>query len=80
MAAGVGASFGSGGGWLMKCDGCGMAVGEGEFHEFRGRTLCDDCYIDATMPKVRKTWNPNGPAEFMERLKDTYSIHPQKYH
>lgn len=31
----------------MKCDRCGARVDAGEEREHHGRTICEDCYIDA---------------------------------
>lgn len=42
--------------------------------------LCEDCYLELRLPKVGKTFYENDPAEFMRRLKDSYSAHPQRYH
>ncbi len=41
--------------------------------------LCEDCYIDEVMPKMPKA-HYNNDSEFMNRLKDSYSVHPQQYH
>ena len=32
----------------MKCDRCGTEISARESHSHQGKTLCDDCYIDAT--------------------------------
>jgi len=34
----------------MKCDGCNTTIKSGEAHEHLGRTLCEDCYMDALSP------------------------------
>jgi hypothetical protein len=34
----------------MKCERCGDVVAEGEQFEFRGKVLCEDCYIGAVQP------------------------------
>lgn len=34
----------------MQCPKCGQAVEAGEEREIHGRTLCEDCYIDALSP------------------------------
>ncbi|MFH0821895.1 MAG: hypothetical protein V2B18_04040 [Pseudomonadota bacterium] len=34
----------------MKCGRCQSGIMEGESHEHGGRTLCDDCYMDALSP------------------------------
>jgi len=40
----------------MKCACCGATVPEGEEREHLGRTLCEDCYMDALSPA--KTCDP----------------------
>ena len=35
-----------------KCAKCGAAVDAGEVKEFRGKELCEDCYMDALTPTV----------------------------
>ena len=64
----------------MKCDKCKRFLDDGEEIEFCSKMLCDDCYIDGIQPKVRKEYYENNPGEFMQRLKNAYSMHPQKYH
>lgn len=64
----------------MKCEKCRDAIDKGEGWTFEAKILCDDCYIDAVWPKVRKTYHEHNPSEFMQRLKNTWSIHPQQYH
>lgn len=34
----------------MKCDQCSTAIKPGEEREHLGRTLCEDCYMDALSP------------------------------
>ncbi len=34
----------------MDCSRCGRSVVETEVHEHLGRTLCEDCYMDALSP------------------------------
>lgn len=65
---------------MAACGRCKKSIRDGEEREFGSETLCDDCYIDAIWPRVRKTYYANDPAEFMRRLKDSYSIRPQQYH
>jgi len=43
------------------------------------KILCEDCYIDEFMPKMPKAHYDND-AEFMNRLKDSYSVRKQQYH
>ena len=35
----------------MKCAVCGKEIPADEVHEFRGKTLCEDDYIDAISPE-----------------------------
>ena len=34
----------------QKCTKCGAAVEDDEMQEYRGETLCEDCYMDALNP------------------------------
>jgi len=34
----------------MNCEKCGDAIEKGEERDFHGRTLCEDCYMDALSP------------------------------
>ncbi|HOC93415.1 MAG TPA: hypothetical protein PKH33_13755 [bacterium] len=34
----------------MKCEKCGVDIPENEKMELHGRTVCEDCYIDAVSP------------------------------
>jgi hypothetical protein len=34
----------------MDCSRCGKSVVEADVHEHLGRTLCEDCYMDALSP------------------------------
>ena len=40
----------------MKCNQCGREISGDESYSHRGRTLCEDCYIDAISPE--KTCDP----------------------
>ena len=64
----------------MVCSRCKTPLLPGEERTHDGRLWCEDCYIDTVMPKVRKMFYENDPAEFMRRLKTSYSAHPQRYH
>lgn len=65
---------------MKNCDACKRSIEVGEERELQSQILCEDCYIKAIWPPVRKMYYENDPAEFMRRLKETYSLHPQKYH
>lgn len=42
---------------MMKCAGCGNAIPSGEAREHAGRTLCEDCYLDAVAtPRACDPW------------------------
>jgi hypothetical protein len=43
-------------GKTMKCEHCETSIPEGEAREHLGRTLCEDCYMDALSPA--KTCDP----------------------
>lgn len=34
----------------MECEKCGVAVKEGDERDYYGKTLCEDCYMDALSP------------------------------
>ena len=34
----------------MNCEKCGDTIDKGEERDFHGRTLCEDCYMDALSP------------------------------
>ncbi len=41
----------------MKCEKCGDSMTPEDVREFAGRSLCDDCYLDAVaMPKTCDPW------------------------
>ena len=65
---------------MTNCDKCQKAIEAGEEREYRSQILCEDCYLDAIWPRVRKTYYEHDSAEFMRRLKEAYSLHPQQYH
>jgi hypothetical protein len=49
----------------MKCDRCNGNIGEGEQRELHGRTLCEDCYMDALSPaKACDPWAVYGAQSF----------------
>jgi hypothetical protein len=64
----------------MFCDKCKRTIDPGEERKINGETLCDDCYIDRIWPRVRKSYYQHDSAEFMRRLKESYSVYPQQYH
>jgi len=64
---------------MINCDKCKKAVSEEEARKHKSKTLCEDCYIDECMPKMKKSHYDND-AEFMQRLKDAHPAHSQKFH
>ena len=66
-------------GEMKKCEKCKSQIKENEGREFHSKLLCEDCYIDEVMPKMPKSHYDND-AEFMQRLKDSYSVRKQQYH
>lgn len=64
---------------MKECEKCNVSLRENEGRELRSKLLCDDCYLDEMMPKMPKS-HYNNDAEFMQRLKDSYSVRKQQYH
>lgn len=65
---------------MMTCDICKKTICDGEERELNSKTVCEDCCIDALLPRVRKMFYENDRAEFMRRLKDSYPVRKQRYH
>jgi hypothetical protein len=65
---------------MKKCDLCNQPLNDNEKWEHNGHKICEDCYIDGLLPKVRKMHYENSTANFMIRLKDSYIAFPQKFH
>jgi hypothetical protein len=61
------------------CTKCKEKISDGDTKMLYTKILCEDCYIDEAMPKMPKAHYDND-AEFMNRLKDSYSVHKQKFH
>ncbi|CEJ08878.1 LIM domain, partial [Acididesulfobacillus acetoxydans] len=34
----------------MNCERCGASLNEGEVYNYRGKALCEDCYVGALQP------------------------------
>ncbi len=66
-------------GYMIHCYKCKKAINEGEGKTHKAKILCDDCYIDELLPKKQRAHYDND-SEFMQRLKESYPAHPQKYH
>ncbi len=65
---------------ITSCHQCKDKIKIGEEIKHKSKVLCEDCYIDAVMPDVGKTFYENDNAEFMRRLQKSYSVRKQKYH
>ena len=63
---------------MKNCDKCKKAVPDGEEKIFAEKIICDDCYIDKIAPKPGMKWTENDSAEFMRRMKTTFSVRRQK--
>ena len=64
---------------MPLCAKCKKTIPHEDVKLLYGKTLCEDCYMDEVMPKMPKAHYDNG-AEFMNRLKDSYSMRKQRYH
>lgn len=64
---------------MKKCHTCRKTITEGTEMLLQSKIVCEDCYIDTRMPKMRKAYYNNG-SEFMWRLKDSYSVRKQRFH
>ncbi len=64
----------------MKCKQCNSIIKQDEERVFNAEILCEDCYIDAQLPPVRKMFYDQDGTEFYRRLKDSYIACPQKFH
>jgi len=53
----------------MKCEKCNGDIDENEVYQFKGKDLCDDCYIDLVMgvPEVDIS---QLPPELQSRFRD----------
>ena len=63
-----------------KCEKCNVKIVMEEERNLNSTVLCEDCYIDAVLPPVRKMYYENDSSEFMRRLKDQYISCPQQFH
>jgi len=64
---------------MTSCNKCNKMIREGEGRKHNSKILCEDCYIDEVMPKMKKSHYDND-AEFMQRLKNAHPVHPQRFH
>lgn len=64
---------------MPSCTKCNKAIQDGDGKKLHAKILCEDCYIDGIMPKMPKAHYDND-SEFMNRLKDSYSVRKQQYY
>jgi len=64
---------------MKNCSKCKQAIQNGNEKNLHNKIFCEDCYIDEVMPKMPKAHYDND-AEFMQRLKDSYSVRKQQHH
>jgi recombinational DNA repair protein (RecF pathway) len=64
---------------MSNCKKCGKSLQDGDMKRLQGKIFCEDCYVDEVIPKIPKAHYDND-AEFMNRLKDSYSVRKQQYH
>jgi hypothetical protein len=61
----------------MNCDKCGDAIEVGEERELHGRTLCDDCYMDALSPaRACDPWAVHSAKSFMKQSIEDPGVNP----
>lgn len=59
----------------MKCEKCDAIIEENERHEFHGRMICEDCYIDALSPaKTCDPWAVYSAKSFSTSTGDGHEI------
>ncbi len=64
---------------MPDCEKCRVTISNADVKRHHTKVLCEDCYIDEVMSKMPKAHYENG-AEFMNRLKDSYTVRRQRYH
>ena len=64
---------------MSNCVRCNQSINPEDVKKIHSKILCEDCYIDEIMPKMPRAHYDND-AEFMNRLKDSYSVRKQRYH
>jgi hypothetical protein len=64
---------------MKICPRCKVSFQDGDMKYLHGKLLCEDCFIDEVLPKMPKAHYENG-SEFMNRLKESYTVRKQQYH
>jgi len=58
---------------MKKCSNCHKEIKTGEEYNYQVKILCEDCYMDMRMPRVRKThW------QYLKSIKTEYLIPGKK--
>jgi len=65
---------------MKVCSKCMKKIKTGEEQKMNRKVFCEDCFIDALTPQMKKTYYENDKTEFMRRLMGSYSVNKQKYH
>ena len=63
---------------MKKCGKCNTKRRNSDSKAFHGSLLYDDCCIEGTLAEMPKALYDNN-AEFINRLKDTFSVRKQRY-
>jgi len=64
---------------MKNCEKCKTSINSDNMRKLHSKILCEDCYIDEVALKMPKSHYDND-AEFMQRLKNSYSVRKQQYH
>ena len=52
---------------LKKCSKCKTKIQVGKERSYNSKVLCEDCYVDVSMPRIRKThW------QYLKSIKTDY--------
>ncbi len=64
---------------MKLCNKCKTAINDGDERILHLELICEDCYIDAHMPKMLKALY-NKDSDFMQRLQTSYSVRKQQFY
>lgn len=64
---------------MKQCTKCNKMFKRMDLRKFYENIICDDCYIDEIVPRMPKAHYDN-EAEFMNRLKESYTVRQQQFH
>ncbi len=64
---------------MKKCARCKAVIRVGDEKSLHSEIVCEDCFIDAIIPKMPKAHYAND-TEFMQRLQESYSVIKQQFH